>query len=112
MLTALRKEYPDTGYLFTPSKFEISAERPDQHHPHDGASADAVHFGGPSRHTASLTFARSRRSSGDSLITAVWISAGIGKPRSAGLVAHSHHMAGCSRATMIAKRTASASAGL
>jgi len=31
------------GLFHCPSKFEISAERRDQHHAHDGAAADTLH---------------------------------------------------------------------
>src|SRR5258705_2620758 len=41
--------------------------------------------------TASLTFARSRRSSGGSVITASWIAASIINMLSSGFSAHSHH---------------------
>src|ERR1700704_4298689 len=49
----------------------------------------------PSR-TAALTVARSRRDSGVSVITALWIWAGMVRSLSSGFCAHSHHRSNAS----------------
>src|SRR5712671_6006479 len=80
------------GRAFCPQPRRPSARPPRALHGGVGPPPDqrSLLSSGASR-TASLTFARSRRSSGGSAITASWNAASIINMLSSGFSAHSHH---------------------